>query len=135
MCPAIFWLRALIQRKKFVKFWIYIHMASTATFAGPCSFHKIFHYIFAHLGLYFVDNGANLFFEYLNWLRSISINPTFHVTSKKNSRGVKVIVAPKICLWKKKFFYDFKTGNYIISRVICKERLFLIKKKFKNYEK
>ena len=35
---------------------------------------------------------------------------------------LKVVVAPKISLWKKKFFYDFKTGNYIISRVICKER-------------
>ena len=35
---------------------------------------------------------------------------------------VKVVVAPKISLWKKKFFYDFKTGNYIISRVICKKR-------------
>ena len=35
---------------------------------------------------------------------------------------IKVVVVPKISLWKKKFFYDFKTGNYIISRVICKER-------------
>ena len=33
-----------------------IHMASTATFAGLCSFAEIFHYIFAHLGLCFVDN-------------------------------------------------------------------------------
>ena len=44
------------------------------------------------------------------------------------------VVVPKINLCKKKFFYDFKTGNYIISRVICKETLFLMKK-FKNYEK
>ena len=36
--------------------------------------------------------------------------------------GVKVVVAPKISLWKKKIFYDFKTGNHIISRIICKER-------------
>ena len=48
-----------------------IHMASTVTFVGPCSFDRIFHYIFAHLGLYFADNGTNLPFEFLNWLRSI----------------------------------------------------------------
>ena len=35
---------------------------------------------------------------------------------------IKVVVAPKISLWKNKFFYDFKTGNYIISCVIYKER-------------
>ena len=35
---------------------------------------------------------------------------------------LKVVVVPKISLWKKNFFYDFKTGNYIISHVICKER-------------
>ena len=35
---------------------------------------------------------------------------------------LKVVVAPKIRSLEKKFFYDFKTGNYIISRVICKER-------------
>ena len=35
---------------------------------------------------------------------------------------IKVVVVPKISLWKKKFFYDFKTGNYIIRRVIYKER-------------
>ena len=34
----------------------------------------------------------------------------------------KVVVVPKISLLEKKFFYDFKTGNYIVSRVICKER-------------
>ena len=31
-----------------------IDMVSTTTFSGPCSFHEIFHYIFAHLGLYHV---------------------------------------------------------------------------------
>ena len=36
--------------------------------------------------------------------------------------SLKVVVVTKISLWKKKFFYDFNTGNYIISRVICKER-------------
>ena len=41
-------------------------MALAATFAGSCSFDEIFHYIFAHLGLYFVDNGTNLPFEFLN---------------------------------------------------------------------
>ena len=60
-----------------------IHMASTATFAGPRSFDKIFHYIFAHLGLRFVDNGTNLLFEFLNWLRSINISLIFDVTPKK----------------------------------------------------
>ena len=43
-----------------------IHMASTATFAGPCSFDEIFHYIGPHLGLYFADNGTNLLFVFLN---------------------------------------------------------------------
>ena len=60
-----------------------IDMASTAMFAGPCSFDEIFHYILAHLELYFVDSGTNLLFELLNWLRSISINLIFHVTPKK----------------------------------------------------
>ena len=49
-----------------------IHVASAARFAGPCSFDEIFHYIFAHLELYFVDKGtdfmcnsrANSFFRY-----------------------------------------------------------------------
>ena len=45
-----------------------IYMASMATFSGLCSFHKIFHYIFAHFGLYLVDNGTNLLFEFLNSL-------------------------------------------------------------------
>ena len=45
---------------------------------------------------------------------------------------IKVVVAPKISLWKKKFFYDFKTGNYIISCVayVRKDTLFN-KKNFK----
>ena len=60
-----------------------IYMASTATFAGPCSIHEIFHNIFAHLGLYFVDNGTNLLVEFLKWLRSISINLIFHITPNK----------------------------------------------------
>ena len=58
-------------------------MASTATFSGPCSFDEISYYIFAHFGLYFVDNGMNLLFEFLNWMRSNSINLIFHVTRKK----------------------------------------------------
>ena len=62
-----------------------IHMASTATFTRPCSFNEIFHYIFIHLGLYFANDGTNLLFEILNWLRSISINLIFHVTPKKKS--------------------------------------------------
>ena len=60
-----------------------IHMTSTAAFAGPFSFDQIFHYIFAHLVLYFVDNGTNLLFEFLNWLRSISVDLIFDVTPKK----------------------------------------------------
>ena len=51
-----------------------IDMTSTFTFPGPCSFDEIFHYIFAHLGLYFVDNGTNLLFEFLNWLTSRNPN-------------------------------------------------------------
>ena len=39
--------------------------------------------IFAYLGLYFVDNSMNPVFEFLNWLRSISINLIFHITQKK----------------------------------------------------
>ena len=50
-----------------------IDMTSTATFAVPCSFREIFHYIIAHLGFYFVDNSTNILFEFLNWLRSISL--------------------------------------------------------------
>ena len=46
----------------------------------------------------------------------ITISPLFL------KHGFKVVVVPKIGLWKKKFFYDFKTGNYIISREICKDR-------------
>ena len=30
------------------------------TFAGPCSFDEIFHHIFAHPELYFVDNGFDV---------------------------------------------------------------------------
>ena len=60
-----------------------IYMTSTATFAGLCSFDEIFYYIFAHLGLYFVDNVTNILFEFLNWLRGISINLIFYVTPKK----------------------------------------------------
>ena len=60
-----------------------IHMAFTVMLTGPCSFHEIFHYIFAHLRLYFVDNGTNLLFEFLNWLTNISINLIFHLTPKK----------------------------------------------------
>ena len=56
-----------------------IDMTSTARFAGPYIFHEIFHYISAHLGLYFVDNSTNLFFGFLTWLRSISINLIFHL--------------------------------------------------------
>ena len=60
-----------------------IHMASTATFAEPYSFGEIFHYIFANLGLYLVDNDTNLFFKFLNWRKNISINLIFHVTLNK----------------------------------------------------
>ena len=60
-------------------------MSSTATFAGACSFYKVYHCIFAHLGLYSVDNGTNLLLEFLNWLRSISIKLILHVTPKKKS--------------------------------------------------
>ena len=56
-----------------------IHMASTATFAGSFSFDEIF----AHLELYFADNGTNLLFEFLNLLRSSSVNLIFYVTPKK----------------------------------------------------
>ena len=51
-----------------------IDMASRVTFAGPLSFDEIFHNIFAHLELYFVNNDRNLLFEFLNWLRSINMN-------------------------------------------------------------
>ena len=57
------------------------------SFAGPYSFDGNFYYIFAHLGLYFVDNGTYLLFEFLNWLRSISINLIFHVTPKKKPKN------------------------------------------------
>ena len=39
-----------------------------------------------------------------------------------NWKWLRQLSCQKSVLWKKKFFYDFKTGNYIISRVICKER-------------
>ena len=43
-----------------------IHMASMATFAGPCFIDEILHYIFGPLGNFIVDNGTNLLFEFLN---------------------------------------------------------------------
>ena len=60
-----------------------IYMASTAMFAEPCPFDEIFHYIFAHLGFYFVDKDTNLLFEFLNWLGSISVNLIIQVIPKK----------------------------------------------------
>ena len=51
-----------------------------------------------------------------------NVNFSFENNFALRKAPVKVVVVPKISLWKKKFFYDFKTGNYIISRVICKER-------------
>ena len=54
-----------------------MHVASAARFARPCSFDGIFHYIFAHLGLYFVDKRTDFLLEFSNWLRSISINLIF----------------------------------------------------------
>ena len=60
-----------------------IHMVSTATFEGQWSFDEIFHYIFAHLGLYSVDKDTNHLFEFFYWLRSISIKPIFLITPKK----------------------------------------------------
>ena len=44
---------------------------------------------------------------------------------------LKVVVAPKISLWKKKFFYDFKTGNYIISLSYVRKDTLFNKKNFK----
>ena len=66
-------------------------MASTATFAGPFSFDEIFHYIFGRLGLYFVDNGTNLLFEFLNFPREktlllASARPDYLVSSSGANR-------------------------------------------------
>ena len=72
-------------------------MASTATFAGPCSYDEIFHYILAHLGLYFIDNGINLFFEFLNWLRSIHVNFIYHVTPKKSLEVLNCMFSAANC--------------------------------------
>ena len=53
-----------------------IHMASTFTFAGPCTFDDILHYIFAYLRIYFVDNGItfwSLTFCYIIYFSSFLI--------------------------------------------------------------
>ena len=55
-------------------------MASTALFAGTCYVDRISHYIFAHLGLYFVDNGTNFLIEVLN--RMISAANCIHRLEK-----------------------------------------------------
>ena len=56
-------------------------------------------------------------FKKINWIIQVNCDWKDVIIS-----FIKVVVVPKISLWKTEFFYDFKTGNYIISRVICKER-------------